>query len=248
MDKKFTLRIGDHLNTAAQKRIYTEKVFSEIAPRYDFITRALSFWRDASWKRTLISWLPAVDVPFCVDLACGTGDLAFSLADKYPNANITGLDIAEPMLALARSRRIFSPVRFIKGDMASLPFPSHSQDIVTGGYALRNAPDLKATIVEINRILKTGGLAAFLDFSKPDNKKLQRLEYWILKIWTGFWGILFHRNHEVYSYIAESLEKYPSRPELHQLFKEHGFTVLRSRLNFLGITEILLVRKDRSYD
>lgn len=246
MGEKFTLRIGDHLNTADKKRIYTEQVFSEIAPRYDFITRALSFWRDASWKRTLISWLPAVDAPVCADLACGTGDLALSLANKYRQGTITGLDIAEPMLSLARSRSIHTHIQFIKGDMASLPFSANTADIVTGGYALRNAPDLKMTIAEIHRILKPGGVAAFLDFSKPGGKKLQRLEYWLLKIWTGFWGILFHGNHEVYSYIAESLEKYPSRPELHSLFEEHGFTVLRSRLNFFGITEILLVRKDVS--
>jgi len=247
MNEKFTLRIGNHLDTADKKRVYTEQVFSEIAPRYDFITRALSFWRDASWKQTLITWLPALDAPVCADLACGTGDLAFSLADKYRQANITGLDIAEPMLELARERNIHSHVRFIKGDMASLPFPANTVDIVTGGYALRNAPDLEATITEIHRILKPGGTAAFLDFSKPRTKKLQYLEYWLLKIWTGFWGILFHRNHEVYSYIAESLAKYPSRPELYSLFEKQGFKIMRSQLNFFGITEVLLVRKVTSH-
>jgi ubiquinone/menaquinone biosynthesis methyltransferase len=248
MTEKFTLRIGDHLNTASEKRIYTEQVFGAIAPRYDFITRALSFWRDASWKRTLISWLPVCTAPACVDLACGTGDLAFALADKYKGGDITGLDIAEPMLDLARSRNSHLHTQFIKGDMASLPFPSNTIDIVTGGYALRNAPDLKVTIAEIQRILKPGGVAAFLDFSKPAGKKLQRLEYWLLKIWTGFWGILFHRNHEVYSYIAESLERYPARPDLYRLFEEQGFVILGSRLNFFGITETLLLRKNASDD
>jgi demethylmenaquinone methyltransferase/2-methoxy-6-polyprenyl-1,4-benzoquinol methylase len=116
-------------------------------------------------------------------------------------------------------------------------------DIVTGGYALRNAPDLEATVEEIRRVLKPGGVAAFLDFSKPSAKISQRLEYWILKLWAGFWGILLHRNHEVYGYIAESLQCFPDRVHLRSVFRERGFTVLASRLYFCGITELLVVKR-----
>ena len=73
MTGRFVLKIGDHLENAETKKYYTEKNFSEVAPRYDFITRALSFGHDAAWKRTLISLLPSHESPVCVDLACGTG-------------------------------------------------------------------------------------------------------------------------------------------------------------------------------
>jgi demethylmenaquinone methyltransferase/2-methoxy-6-polyprenyl-1,4-benzoquinol methylase len=243
MAQRFTLRIGDHLKTPETKRYYNEKVFTEIARKYDFITRALSFWRDSHWKRDLIASLPPGESPLCLDLACGTGDIAFLLAGKYPQGSIVGLDITESMLELARRRNTFPNVRFASQDMARIEFAAESVDIVTGGYALRNAPDLEVTVEGIRRVLKPGGVAAFLDFSKPGAKFPQRLEYWTLKLWTGFWGMLLHRNPEVYGYIAESLQCFPDRDRLRSVFRDRGFTVIASRRYFFGITELLVVRK-----
>jgi len=240
---RFALKIGDHLENAETKKYYTERNFSEVAPRYDFITRALSFRRDAAWKRTLISLLPSQESPVCVDLACGTGDIAFLLAGKYPRGRIAGVDITESMLDIARRRNTHSNVSFANQDMGSLEIVSESVDIVTGGYALRNAPNLGTTIDEISRVLKPRGVAAFLDFSKPDANIPQKMEYWSLKIWTGLWGVLLHRNHEVYSYIAESLQLFPDRRHLRNIFREKGFSVIDSRLFFGGITELLVVQK-----
>lgn len=241
--QRFTLKIGNHLDSAEKKRFYNEKVFTEIAPRYDFITRALSFWCDASWKRALISALPAQKKPFCLDLACGTGDIVLLLADKYPQGRILGLDLTESMLERARARNAHAHVEFVQEDMGCLSLKSASADIISGGYALRNAPDLGITVDEIHRVLKPGGIAAFLDFSKPGGRFSQLLEYWVLKIWTGFWGLLLHRNHEVYSYIAESLRRFPERDVLQRLFQDKGFTIVESQLYFFGITELLVVQK-----
>ena len=243
MTGRFVLKIGDHLEDAEKKRFYNERVFSEIAPRYDFITRVLSFGRDAAWKRTLISLLPVQESPVCVDLACGTGDLTFLLADKYPGGRIAGLDITEPMLEIARERNTHPNVCFVNQDMGSLAIASDSVDIVTGGYALRNAPHLETVIKEVGRVLKARGVAAFLDFSKPSATIPQKMEYWILKIWAGSWGILLHRNHEVYSYIAESLQRFPDRPQLRNILREKGFAVIDSRLFLGGFTELLVVQK-----
>jgi ubiquinone/menaquinone biosynthesis C-methylase UbiE len=69
------------------------------------------------------------------------------------------------------------------------------------------------------------------------------MEYWVLKIWAGSWGILLHRNHEVYSYIAESLERFPDRHQLRNILREKGFAVTDSRLFLGGITELLVVQK-----
>ncbi len=243
MSGRFLLKIGDSLEDAEKKKHYNEKLFSEVAPRYDLITRVLSFGHDAAWKRALISSLPSYESPVCVDLACGTGDIAFLLADKYAHGRIAGLDITEPMLDIARHRNTHPNVSFVKQNMGSLEIASQSVDIVTGGYALRNAPNLETVIDEISRVLKPRGVAAFLDFSKPDANVLQKMEYWVLKIWAGLWGVLLHRNHEVYSYIAESLQRFPNRHRLRKLFREKGFSVIDSRLFFGGITELLVVQK-----
>jgi ubiquinone/menaquinone biosynthesis methyltransferase len=243
MTGRFDLKIGDHLEDAEKKKYYNERLFSEVAPRYDFITKVLSFGRDGAWKRALISSLPVHESPVCLDLACGTGDISFLLADKYTRGRISGLDITEPMLDIARHRNTRPNVTFINQNMGSLEIAPETADIITGGYALRNAPNLETVIDEINRVLKPTGVAAFLDFSKPDANIPQKIEYWCLKIWTGLWGILLHRNHEVYSYIAESLRRFPDRSHLRNLFQERGFSVVDSRLFFGGITELLVVQK-----
>jgi ubiquinone/menaquinone biosynthesis methyltransferase len=243
MTGRFDLKIGDHLEDAEKKKYYNERLFSEVAPRYDFITRVLSFGRDAAWKRALISSLPSHESPVCLDLACGTGDISFLLADKYTRGRISGLDITEPMLDIARQRNNRPNVSFVNQNMGSLEIPSETADIITGGYALRNAPHLETVIDEIGRVLKPRGVAAFLDFSKPDASIPQKIEYWCLKIWTGLWGVLLHRNHEVYSYIAESLRRFPDRRHLRNLFQEKGFSVVDSRSFFGGITELLVVQK-----
>ena len=245
MTGRFVLKIGDHLENAETKKYYTERNFSEVAPRYDFITKVLSFGRDAAWKRTLTSLLPSHESPVCVDLACGTGDIAFLLAGKYPRGRIAGVDITEPMLDIARHRNAHPNISFVKQDMGSLEIESESVDIVTGGYALRNAPNLETVIAEISRVLKPRGVAAFLDFSKPDANIPQKMEYWCLKIWTGLWGVLLHRNHEVYSYIAESLQRFPDRTQLRDIFSSKGFSLVESRLFFWGVTELLIVQKLR---
>ena len=244
MSRRFTLKLGDHLTSAEKKRFYNEQLFQEVAPRYDQITRLLSLWCDASWKRHLIAALPAAEKPLCVDLACGTGDISLLLAEKYPQGQIVGVDITEPMLERARLRNASPALQFINQDMGALSFTQDSADIISGGYALRNAPDLKITIDEIHRVLKAGGTAAFLDFSKPASGFFQWLQYWILKIWTGAWGLLLHQNHEVYGYIAESLRRYPDRGTLKRMFQDGGFTVSKSQLYFMGIIELLIVKKN----
>lgn len=171
---RFDLKIGSHLKNADTKKYYNEKVFSEIAPRYDFITRALSFWRDASWKRDLIEGLPFKHDPVCVDIACGTGDIAFLLADKYSNGQVLGVDVTESMLSIARKHNSYPNVTFVRQDMCQLQLPSNSVDIISGGYALRNAPDLNIVIKEIHRVLKPGGFAAFLDFSKTTKQDVAK--------------------------------------------------------------------------
>ncbi len=180
---------------------------------------------------------------FLEHVACGTGDIAFLLAQKYPAGRIIGIDITERMLMLARLRNTWANVGFFKQDMGCLGAAPTSIDIVTGGYALRNAPDLAQALEEIHRVLRPGGTAAFLDFSRPATRVPERLQHWILKAWTGFWGMALHRNHEVYSYIAESLRRYPDRIELRRLFEGKGFTVVHTRPHFFGITELLIVRK-----
>ena len=237
------LRWRDSLTTPDKKREINKELFKAIAASYDRVNKVLSFGRDRAWKRDLIGSLPPLNRPSCLDIACGTGDLCELLAAKYPQAEIVGLDLAEAMLNIARMRVQNPRVTFRAGDMCRMDFADASFDVVTGGYALRNAPDLKQALAEIRRVLKGGGVATFLDFSKPPSKRFQTLENLALRFWSGLFGLVLHGNPEVYSYIAASLRQFPDRRAFHKLLEEHGFTKIEFRLFFFGVIECVTFRK-----
>lgn len=243
MKRNFTLKMHDYIHHPEGKRKYNEGMFAEIAPRYDFITRALSFGRDKTWKDELVAKLPAIKNPNCLDLACGTGDLTFRLAQRYREGHVVGLDLTEAMLVIARPRNSLNNVEFVIGDMSQTEFADESFDIVTGGYALRNAPDLKTALEEIRRVMKPGGTGAVLDFSKTSNRTLQKLQLLVLKTWGGFWGLALHRNTDIYTYIAESLKQFPDSSQLKGHLEDIGFRNIRSKKHFFGMTETIIFEK-----
>lgn len=162
-----TLNAAEHLVSSEGKRHFNEVHFAESAPRYDLATRGLSLGQDAAWKRILVAALPDLDAPVCLDIACGTGDVAFQIAERFPDAEVHGIDLTPDMIEIAKRRGARSRVSFSVGDMSHLDFADASIDLITGSYAIRNAPDLDETLQEFARVLRPGGWAAFLDFSKP---------------------------------------------------------------------------------
>lgn len=230
------------LDDPDRKRDYNRALFREVAPRYDLITRLLSFGRDAAWKRWMLQHIPADNPTRILDLACGTGDLTRALADAHPDADVIGLDLTPEMLERAR-RLAPDRITFLEADMTDTRLESHTIDLVTGGYALRNAPDLEAALREINRLLRPGGHAAFLDFSAPRSPLPRRLQYGLLLFWGGLWGLLLHADPRVYAYIARSLARFPDRPRLHHAFRQLGWTPVRHRRFMLGFIEVIICRK-----
>ncbi len=243
MSERFSLRIEDWFYPPDRKRTLNLRLFTEVAPRYDFVTRVLSLGRDRAWKRGLVKSLPGVDSPFCIDIACGTGDISLLLAEKYRKGEVHGIDLTPLMLTLANQQATPRNLQYSQQDMCSLGFPDASADIVTGGYALRNAPDLDGALGEISRVLKPGGVAGFLDFSKPPSRFMQGLWQGVLRIWGGFWGLLLHGNPSVYIYIAESLKRFPDRDKLRANMINHGLELVHSQRHQLGLIEILVVKK-----
>ena len=246
MNGRFRLKAREWLDVPGRKRIYNERHFAEAASRYDLATRMMSLGRDAAWKQALVAALPDLPRPVCVDLACGTGDVAFLLAGHYPGGVVTGVDLSVPMLAIARERNRMANVRFERGDLCDLPFPDGSADVVTGSYALRNAPDLRKAVAEVHRVLSPGGVAAFLDFSNPESASPRYLRYLLLRSWCGLWGFLLHGTPEIHGYIAESLRNFPARNRLREIFQEQGLLMWAERSFFLGITGLLVLRREDS--
>jgi demethylmenaquinone methyltransferase/2-methoxy-6-polyprenyl-1,4-benzoquinol methylase len=215
------------------KRRYVRTLFATIADRYDLITIVLSYGRDRAWKRRLIREAGVQQGERAIDLACGTGDLAFAAARL--GAAVIGLDVTERMVEIANAKkgrtsgtaRAAVAPQFVVGDMMALPFPAGSADLVTTGYGLRNVPDLALAVHEIARVLRPGGRLLSLDFNRP---RLAPVRYAYLAYLTAVGstlGWVLHRDPDTYRYIPESLRRYPGADGVAQVLRQSGFERVR---------------------
>ncbi len=234
------------LDEPDRKKSFNRELFFVVAPRYDIVTRLLSLGGDMFWKRRLMRLLPASVRGEVLDIATGTGDIAELLATRYPAARVHALDLNPEMLVRARSRlaRFTSRADIVEADMADMPFEDGVMSVVTGGYALRNAPSLDAALAEVSRVLEPGGTAVFLEFSRSAGSFLFGLQFRLLRFWGQVWGLLLHGDPEVYAYIARSLSRFPHRRRFHTMLASHGLTVRYAPRLYFGVLELTVCRKE----
>jgi demethylmenaquinone methyltransferase/2-methoxy-6-polyprenyl-1,4-benzoquinol methylase len=210
------------LSTPENKRAYVRRLFSVIAGRYDLITVLLSYGQDRRWKHRLVSMAPVDQRSMALDLACGTGDIAFALASR--GARVVGLDITARMVAIARSKRgIDCRASFLVGDMMALPFADSRFDIVTAGYGIRNVPGIAGAMAEVRRVLRPGGIFLSLDFNRPTNAAVRFVYLTYLTLVGSVLGIALHRDPDTYRYIPESIRRYPGAAAVAELIRAQGF-------------------------
>ena len=189
------------------KRRHVRQLFAAIADRYDLVTRVLSCGQDTRWKDRLARAVAPRAGERALDLACGTGDIAFRLAGS--GTRVCGLDITPRMLQLARDKSTAGACTWTTGDMTALPFADATFDIVTTGYGLRNVPDLDAAVAEIVRVLRPGGRFASLDFNRPESPAIRAVYLSYLELVGGTLGWALHGEPDAYRYIPASIRRYP---------------------------------------
>ena len=223
---------------ATRKQGVVTPMFDVIAPRYDAFTRLFSFGMDAVWKQDLINAVVARSgsASRALDVACGTGDLAVSLAARLPALHVTGVDPSAEMLAIASTRAVEQRVQFELGEFAHLPADSGSIDVLTAGYGFRNVPDLDAAVRECARVLRPGGTLGSLDFFLPTNALWRALFLWYLRVSGNIVGWWWHRTPAIYGYIARSIASFVTADEFSALLRRHGFRVVETRSMLLGGT------------
>jgi len=220
------MSLRERIATPDGKRRFVRAIFSTIADRYDFITVVLSYGQDRRWKRRLIDLAAPRPDARALDLATGTGDIAFALAAR--GAGVVGLDITFRMIELARNKSGAGRTpRFLVGDMLALPFPSSSFDVVTTGYGLRNVPNLATAIDEIERVLAPGGQLLSLDFNRPSNRVVRLAYLAYLTVVGAALGWVLHRDPDTYRYIPASIRQYPGAEAVARMFESRGFTGVR---------------------
>jgi len=218
------------------------RLFDTIADRYDLITVLLSFGRDAAWKKRLARMARVTPGMRALDLACGTGDIAYEVARR--GANVVGLDVTERMIRIARAKRDSAgSIEFVVGDMMALPFADASFDVVTAGYGIRNVPELDPALAEIARVLRPGGLFLSLDFNRPQNAVVRAIYVSYLHLVGGTLGWVLHRDPDTYRYIPATIVRYAGAPRVTSLLRAHGFASAEWKRVLGGLMAIHVARK-----
>jgi demethylmenaquinone methyltransferase/2-methoxy-6-polyprenyl-1,4-benzoquinol methylase len=234
----------DSLTDAGKKKVYNKTLFKIVAPSYQIITRVMSLNRDSYWKKVLLSWLNIKSSDtIIVDIASGTGDILYLIKERYPDVYVIASDLSLEMYFHRPAKLKKHKIPSICNDMSCMPVKSNTCDIVTGGYALRNAPDISKAISEVYRILKPGGRALFLDFSHSSNKFVSVFQHHILSFWGSLLGMLFHGNPAVYNYIAKSLSTFPDTTKIRELFAEKKLPVIKQRTLMFGLIALIECEK-----
>jgi demethylmenaquinone methyltransferase/2-methoxy-6-polyprenyl-1,4-benzoquinol methylase len=216
-------------------------MFGRIAPRYDLLNHLLSFNLDKHWRaRTVARVSEILDRPDArvLDLCCGTGDVALALEarrkDVHGRKPVMASDFCHPMLMEAlrkiSSRRFQTPV--FEADALSLPLATASLDLITVAFGFRNLANYQRGLEEMLRVLKPGGVAAILEFSQPRNPAFRALYgFFSTRVLPKIGGMV-SGSPEAYSYLPESIRKFPGAEQLAEEMRRAGF----SRVEFERMT------------
>jgi demethylmenaquinone methyltransferase/2-methoxy-6-polyprenyl-1,4-benzoquinol methylase len=226
-----TIRLLVKLPAEKENPRLMRAMFHTVAPRYDFITRVFSYGMDGRWKRAGVALSQLGDRPLVLDLASGTGDFSFLVHRYYPGSRSIAVDLTERMLQLARTRGL---PHAVCADAGVLPFADSSFDCVFIGYGLRNFPNLKQALGEIERVTRPGGMLVSLDFFLPANRLLRQLYLGYLYAQGVFWGFLLHGQPRVYTYIPDSLRTFVSIDDFSSLLRQAGYRQVAVRKYILG--------------
>ncbi|MBF0207797.1 MAG: ubiquinone/menaquinone biosynthesis methyltransferase [Oligoflexia bacterium] len=238
------------------------QMFSRLSSRYDFLNRIFSFGMDYFWRKAVVQELvlfPQDKVHMSLDLATGSGELAFMLADCSKVEKVIGIDLSQQMIEVANHKRLRKLMKlhlpqlqvhsnlptFEVGDAVNIPFAGSSFDLVTIAFGIRNFCDVKRSLIGIERILKKGGYLIILEFSLQgtDNQFLKSI-YWfyLWKIMPLIGGIIA-REKDAYKYLAQTIERFPGGENFSTLVSGCGLQRVKIRKFFAVPVYLYIFRK-----
>jgi demethylmenaquinone methyltransferase/2-methoxy-6-polyprenyl-1,4-benzoquinol methylase len=243
MTERLTLPKGTAPEGATSEQDASRRVremFTRIAPRYDLLNHLLSAQMDRVWrKRTARELQPILERTDArvLDLCCGTGDLAFSLA-RNARAQILGADFSHTMLVRAheKARQVngSEPMPFLEADALRLPFADGSFDLVTTAFGFRNLANYEGGLREIYRVLKPGGTVGILEFTEPAPGLLGDLYRFYCQKALPKIGGLISGDASAYAYLPKSVARFLRAEELAGLMTEAGYEKVRYQLMTLN--------------
>lgn len=205
-----------------------KSIFSAIAKKYERFNAISSFGAYKLWLAGMARQAPIEPRHDVLDIAGGTGDVAFTMARQKHPAHIQCTDLVPEMLDVARDHYAHGaaagvPVDFAVVDAQDIPYEANSFDAVTMAYGIRNMPDRPRALSEMLRVLKPGGALVCLEFSTPPNRAWRALYRFYLKHLIPFWGGLIAGDKEGFVYLARSIQAFPDQQGLARMMQQAGF-------------------------
>lgn len=229
-------------SSGLEKKDQVAGMFDDIAPRYDFLNRALSGGLDISWRKKALGFLKESHPKRLLDVATGTADVAIMASHLLKPQEVIGIDISEGMLELGRKKvakqGLSGTIQLLKGDSETINFDDNSFDAVTVAFGVRNFQHLEKGLSEILRVLKPGGKLVVLEFSQPKMPFAKSFYNLYMKTVAPNMGKLFSKNRSAYQYLDASIKKFPEGKNFIAILDKLGFANLQFKPLSLGICSI----------
>jgi len=217
-------------------------VFDSVASRYDLMNDLMSGGIHRLWKDAMMDWLAPRNGQRLLDVAGGTGDIAFRFLKRAPGAEAVVLDMTESMLVEGERRseaaQLAGKLDWVVGDAMALPFPDRSFDVNTISFGIRNVTRIPDALKEAFRVLKPGGRLMVLEFSQLTNDGLQRLyDLYSYNVIPRL-GQVIAGDRDSYQYLVESIRKFPDQETFSAMIRDVGFDRVRHRNLSFGIAAL----------
>lgn len=225
------------------KKEQVARMFDNIAHKYDFLNHFFSLGIDIRWRKRAIKMLKGSHSDQILDVATGTGDMAFELLKLQPK-KVTGVDISVGMLDVGRKkiaeRKLQEKMEFHTGDSENLQFDSGTFDIVTVSFGARNFENLHAGLKDMHRVTKKGGKVCVLEFSKPRAFPLKQIYSFYFKHIMPRVGKLVSKDDAAYTYLPESVQAFPYGEAFADELRKAGYSNVTIRPVTGGIASIYI--------
>jgi demethylmenaquinone methyltransferase/2-methoxy-6-polyprenyl-1,4-benzoquinol methylase len=228
------------------KKEQVAQMFNNISPKYDLLNHVLSMGIDIIWRKKAGRILKKYNPDFLVDVATGTGDFAIEALKAGPS-KVIGVDISDGMLAVGRKKLekkgLSERIELINGDSEALPFEDGEVDAIIVAFGVRNFENLEKGLSEFHRVLKKGGVAIILEFSKPKVFPIKQVYNVYFKYILPTIGRMLSKDKAAYTYLPESVQAFPDGKTFTDILYKLKFESAKCRPLTLGISSIYVAEK-----
>ncbi|ARE40384.1 Ubiquinone/menaquinone biosynthesis methyltransferase UbiE [Rhodovulum sp. P5] len=237
-----TTHFGFQTVSESEKAGMVHGVFTRVASRYDLMNDLMSAGIHRIWKDAMMDWLAPRPHQRLLDVAGGTGDIAFRFLRRAPGATAVVCDMTESMLIEGQKRadaeELGASLDWVVGDAMDLPFEDNSFDVVTNAFGTRNVTRIQDSLTEGYRVLKPGGRMMTLEFSQMPNPMMQwaydRYSFNVIPVM----GQVVANDRDSYQYLVESIRKFPEQETYADMFRAAGFEQVKYRNLSMGIAAL----------